>query len=146
MERTGDPRHESYCDASGLREHRVLEGSELCPGVHRLIGTAMQQAELGDGVVNVILNSPADAPAIVERLIANLAVRRVNFTGSTPVGRIIADIAAKHLKPALLELGGKAPLLVLDDVDLDAAAAGASFGVFMNQGQICMSTERVHCG
>jgi acyl-CoA reductase-like NAD-dependent aldehyde dehydrogenase len=121
----------------------VLKGSELCPGVHRLIGTALQQAELGDGVVNVILNAPADAPSIVERLIANPAVRRVNFTGSTSVGRIVAQIAAKHLKPALLELGGKAPFLVLDDADLDAAAAGANFGAFMNQGQICMSTERI---
>jgi acyl-CoA reductase-like NAD-dependent aldehyde dehydrogenase len=121
----------------------VLKGSELCPGVHRLIGTAFHQAGLGDGVVNVVLNAPADAPAIVERLIANPAVRRVNFTGSTPVGRIVAQIAAKHLKPALLELGGKAPLLVLDDADLDAAAAAANFGAFMNQGQICMSTERI---
>ncbi len=121
----------------------VLKGSELCPGVHRLIGTALQEAELGDGVVNVILNAPADAPSIVERLIANPAVRRVNFTGSTSVGRIVAQIAAKHLKPALLELGGKAPFLVLDDADLDAAAAGANFGAFMNQGQICMSTERI---
>ena len=121
----------------------VLKGSELCPGVHRLIGTALQQGELGDGVVNVILNAPADAPAIVERLIANPSVRRINFTGSTPVGRIVAQIAAKHLKPALLELGGKAPFLVLHDADLDAAAAGANFGAFMNQGQICMSTERI---
>ncbi len=121
----------------------VLKGSELCPGVHRLIGTAMQQAGLGDGVVNVLLNAPAAAPAIVERLIANPAVRRVNFTGSTAVGRVIAQIAARHLKPALLELGGKAPFLVLDDADLDAAAAGANFGAFMNQGQICMSTERI---
>ncbi len=121
----------------------VLKGSELCPGVHRLIGTALQQAELGDGVVNVILNAPADAAAIVERLIASPAVRRVNFTGSTPVGRIVAQLAAKYLKPALLELGGKAPLLVLDDADLDGAAAGANFGAFMNQGQICMSTERI---
>jgi acyl-CoA reductase-like NAD-dependent aldehyde dehydrogenase len=121
----------------------VLKGSELCPGVHRLIGTALQQAELGDGVVNVILTAPADAPAVVERLIAAPAVRRVNFTGSTAVGRIVAQIAARYLKPALLELGGKAPFLVLADADLDAAAAGANFGAFMNQGQICMSTERI---
>jgi len=121
----------------------VLKGAENCPGVHRLIGTALQEAGLGDGVVNVVLNAPEDAPAIVERLIANPAVRRVNFTGSTPVGRIIAQLAAKHLKPVLLELGGKAPFLVLQDADLDAAAAGASFGAFMNQGQICMSTERI---
>ncbi len=121
----------------------VLKGSELCPGVHALIGSAMHQAGLGDGVVNVILNAPADAPAVVERLIANPAVRRVNFTGSTPVGRIIAQTAARYLKPVLLELGGKAPLLVLNDADLDAAASAANFGAFMNQGQICMSTDRI---
>ena len=121
----------------------VLKGSELCPGVHALIGAAMHKAGLGDGVVNVILNAPADAAQIVERLIASPAVRRVNFTGSTPVGRLIAKTAAKHLKPVLLELGGKAPLLVLDDADLDAAAAAANFGAFMNQGQICMSTDRI---
>ena len=121
----------------------VLKGSELCPAVHALIGSALQQVGLGDGVVNVILNAPADAPLIVERLIANPAVRRVNFTGSTPVGRIIAKTAARYLKPVLLELGGKAPLLILDDADLDAAAAAASFGAFMNQGQICMSTDRI---
>ena len=75
--------------------------------------------------------------------IVTVAVRRVNFTGSTHVGRIIAQSAARHLKPVLLELGGKAPCVILDDADLDAAVAGAAFGAFMNQGQICMSTERI---
>jgi acyl-CoA reductase-like NAD-dependent aldehyde dehydrogenase len=70
-------------------------------------------------------------------------VRRVNFTGSTGVGRRIGELAGRHLKPALLELGGKAPLLVLDDADIDAAVNAAVFGSFMNQGQICMSTERL---
>ena len=121
----------------------ILKGSELCPAVHSLIGTAFQQAGLGDGVFNLILNAPADAPVIVNRLIAHPAVRRVNFTGSTPVGRIVAETAARCLKPVLLELGGKAPLVVLDDADLDAAAAAANFGAFMNQGQICMSTDRI---
>lgn len=121
----------------------VLKASEICPGVHRLVGEAMQRAGLGDGVVNVVTNAPADAPAIVERLIAHPAVRRVNFTGSTAVGRKVAQIVGKYLKPVLLELGGKAPLLVLDDADLDAAAAAANFGAFANQGQICMSTERI---
>ncbi|WP_277183977.1 aldehyde dehydrogenase family protein, partial [Caballeronia sp. BR00000012568055] len=92
---------------------------------------------------NVVTNAPEDAAAIVERLIAHPAVRRVNFTGSTHVGRIIAMHAAKHLKPALLELGGKAPVIVREDADLDAAVAAIAFGAFFNQGQICMSTERV---
>ncbi|RMR01959.1 Vanillin dehydrogenase [Pseudomonas syringae pv. helianthi] len=121
----------------------VLKASELSPAVHRLIGQVLQDAGLGDGVVNVISNAPADAAAIVERLIANPAVRRVNFTGSTHVGRIVGELSARHLKPALLELGGKAPFLVLDDADLDAAVEAAAFGAYFNQGQICMSTERL---
>ena len=121
----------------------VLKASELSPAVHRLIGQVLQDAGLGDGVVNVISNAPADAAVIVERLIANPAVRRVNFTGSTKVGRIVGELSARHLKPALLELGGKAPLLVLDDADLDAAVEAAAFGAYFNQGQICMSTERL---
>lgn len=121
----------------------VLKASELCPAVHALIGDVLHEAGLGDGVINVIHNAPEDAPAIVERLIANPAVRRVNFTGSTRVGKIIGELAARHLTPAVLELGGKAPLLVLDDADLDAAVEAAAFGAFFNQGQICMSTERL---
>ena len=76
-------------------------------------------------------------------LIDNRHVRRINFTGSTHVGRIIARRAAEHLKPVLLELGGKAPFLVLEDADLDEAVKAAAFGAFMNSGQICMSTERI---
>jgi acyl-CoA reductase-like NAD-dependent aldehyde dehydrogenase len=94
-------------------------------------------------VINIISNAPDDAHDIVEALIAHPAVRRINFTGSTRVGRIIAQTAAPYLKPVLLELGGKAPMIVLDDADLDAAVDAAAFGAFMNQGQICMSTERL---
>src|SRR5690606_37393669 len=81
--------------------------------------------------------------AVVEAMIAHPAVRRVNFTGSTKVGRIIATTCAKYLKQAVLELGGKAPFVVLDDADLDSAVNAAAFGSFMNSGQICMSTERI---
>jgi acyl-CoA reductase-like NAD-dependent aldehyde dehydrogenase len=121
----------------------VLKASELCPRTHRLIGEALRDAGLPDGVLNVVTNAPADAPAVVEALVAHRAVRRINFTGSTRVGRVIAELAARQLKPVLLELGGKAPLLVLDDADLDEAVAAAAFGAFFNQGQICMSTERI---
>jgi acyl-CoA reductase-like NAD-dependent aldehyde dehydrogenase/ABC-type branched-subunit amino acid transport system ATPase component len=121
----------------------VLKASEVSPGVHRLIGQCLTEAGLGDGVVNVVTNAPDDAQAIVEALIGHSAVRRVNFTGSTRVGRVIAEMAAKHLKRVLLELGGKAPLVILDDADLDEAVKAAAFGSYMNQGQICMSTERV---
>jgi acyl-CoA reductase-like NAD-dependent aldehyde dehydrogenase len=121
----------------------ILRSSELCPGTHHLIGQVLNDAGFPKGVVNVLSNAPEDAPKIVEALIAHPAVKRINFTGSTRVGKIIAKLAAEHLKPVLLELGGKAPLIVLDDADLDQAVDAAAFGAFMNQGQICMSTERI---
>jgi acyl-CoA reductase-like NAD-dependent aldehyde dehydrogenase len=121
----------------------VMKTSELCPRTHALIIEAVASAGLPKGVLNAISNAPEDAAKIVETLIAHPAVRRVNFTGSTRVGRVIAETAGRHLKPALLELGGKAPLIVLDDADIDAAVAAAAFGAYMNQGQICMSTERI---
>ncbi|HVY35603.1 MAG TPA: aldehyde dehydrogenase [Caulobacteraceae bacterium] len=121
----------------------VLKASEISPGVHRLIGACLQSAGLPAGAVNVVTNAPADAAKVVEALIAHPAVKRVNFTGSTKVGRIIGALSGQHLKPAVLELGGKAPLVVLEDADLDAAVKGAAFGAFMHQGQICMSTERL---
>ena len=121
----------------------VLKASEMCPATHALIGTIMKEAGLPAGVVNIVTNAPIDAPKVVETLIAHPATRRVNFTGSTKVGRIIAEIAAKHLKPVLLELGGKAPMVILDDADIDEAVKAAAFGCFANMGQICMSTERI---
>jgi len=120
----------------------VLKASEQCPRTHQLIVEAFAEA-LPEGVVQIVTNAPADAGEIVGALIDHPAVRRVNFTGSTHVGRIIAKRCAEHLKPVLLELGGKAPLLVLEDADLDEAVKAAAFGAFMNQGQICMSTERI---
>ncbi|GIL00630.1 MAG: salicylaldehyde dehydrogenase [Alphaproteobacteria bacterium] len=121
----------------------VLKASELCPKTHALLGEVLAGAGMPDGTVNVIHSSPEKGPDIVEALIAHPAVRRVNFTGSTRVGRLVAEKAARHLKRCVLELSGKAPLIVLDDADLDAAAAAASFGAFYHQGQICMSTERL---
>jgi len=121
----------------------ILKASEQCPRTHALIIEAFAEAGFPEGVVQVVTNAPADAPEVVAALIDAPEVRRINFTGSTAVGRIIATRAAQHLKPCLLELGGKAPLIVLDDADLDEAVKAAAFGAFMNQGQICMSTERI---
>ncbi|WP_175755202.1 aldehyde dehydrogenase [Burkholderia cepacia] len=121
----------------------VLKGSETCPATHGLIIEALQDAGLPRGVVNFVTNAPANAGDIVEAIIAEPAVRRVNFTGSTRVGRIVATLCAKYLKPSVLELGGKAPFLVLHDADIEAAVQGAAFGAFANSGQICMSTERI---
>jgi benzaldehyde dehydrogenase (NAD) len=121
----------------------ILKASENCPRTHSLIVEAFAEAGFPDGAVNIVTNAPADAGDIVGALIDAPEVRRINFTGSTKVGKIIAKRAAGHLKPVLLELGGKAPLVVLEDADLDEAVKAAAFGAFMNQGQICMSTERI---
>jgi acyl-CoA reductase-like NAD-dependent aldehyde dehydrogenase len=121
----------------------VLKASEICPRTHTEVVRALVDAGLPDGVINLITNDPADAADVVDELIAHPATRRINFTGSSHVGRIIAEKAGRHLKRVLLELGGKAPMIVLADADLDRAAAAASFGAFFHQGQICMSTERI---
>jgi acyl-CoA reductase-like NAD-dependent aldehyde dehydrogenase/ABC-type branched-subunit amino acid transport system ATPase component len=121
----------------------ILKGSENCPRTHQLIIEALQDAGFPVGVVNYITNAPADAGKVVEAMVAHPAVRRVNFTGSTRVGKLIAMTCARYLKPVVLELGGKAPLVILDDADIGDAVNAAAFGCFANSGQICMSTERL---
>jgi benzaldehyde dehydrogenase (NAD) len=121
----------------------ILKASERCPKTHALIVEAFDAAGFPDGVVNLVTNSPGDAADVVGSLIDHPAIRRINFTGSTAIGRIIALRAAAQLKPVLLELGGKAPFIVLEDADIDEAVKAAAFGAFMNAGQICMSTERI---
>jgi acyl-CoA reductase-like NAD-dependent aldehyde dehydrogenase len=121
----------------------ILKASESCPRTHELIIEAFAEAGFPDGVVNVVTNAPEDAAEVVGALIDAPEVRRINFTGSTAVGKIIAKRAAEHLKPVLLELGGKAPMIVLEDADLAEAVKAAAFGAYMNQGQIGMSTERI---
>lgn len=121
----------------------ILKASERCPHTHRLIVEAFAAAGFPEGVVNVVTNDPDDASDVVGALIDHPAVRRISFTGSTAIGRIVAERAAKNLKPVVLELGGKAPLIILEDADLDEAVRAAAFGAFLNAGQICMSTERL---
>jgi len=121
----------------------ILKASERCPRTHGLIVEAFAAAGFPEGVVNIVTNELAEAGEVVGALIDHPAVRRINFTGSTAVGKIVAKRAAEHLKPVLLELGGKAPLIVLEDADLEEAVKAAAFGAFMNAGQICMSTERI---
>ncbi|RZQ60950.1 aldehyde dehydrogenase family protein [Amycolatopsis suaedae] len=122
----------------------VLKPSEAAPIACGLfIADVLREAGLPAGALNVVTNAPAGAAAVARTLIADARVRIVNFTGSTEVGRIIGTTAAEHLKPALLELGGKNALLVLDDADVGYAVNAATFGSFNNAGQICMSTDRV---
>ncbi|MDD0813192.1 aldehyde dehydrogenase [Curvibacter sp. HBC28] len=121
----------------------VFRGSEVSPKTHALIAEALVEAGFPPGVLNYLSNAPQTAPEVVDTLIAHPAIRRINFTGSTRVGRIVAEKAAQHLKRCLLELGGKSPLIVLDDAHVDEAVKAAVFGSFLYQGQICMSTERL---
>jgi acyl-CoA reductase-like NAD-dependent aldehyde dehydrogenase len=122
----------------------VLKPSEDAPLACGLfVADVLRDAGLPDGVLNVITNAPEDAATVAEALIADARVRSVNFTGSTGVGRIIGVHAAQHLKPALLELGGKNSVIVLADADVDYAVDAAVFSVFMNSGQICMSADRL---
>ncbi len=122
----------------------VLKPSEDAPiAAGHFIADVLHEAGLPPGVLNVVTNAPSDAAEVAEALISDPRVRAVNFTGSTEVGRIIGTLAAQHLKPAVLELGGKNALLVLDDADLDHAVEAATFSSFFNAGQICMSADRI---
>lgn len=121
----------------------LLKGSEFAPKTFGLLGDALRDGGIPEDVARVILTRPEDSEEIVEALIGTPVIRRVNFTGSTRVGRRIAELCAKFLKRPLLELGGQASMIVLDDADLDAAAQAALWGGYVNQGQVCMSTERL---
>ena len=121
----------------------VLKGSELSPKCFWAIGDVLRQAGLPDGVCNVIISPREEANAVTSALIEAKEVKKVAFTGSTAIGRVIAEIAGKNLKPCLLELGGKAPTIVCEDADLELAAQQCVLGALLHSGQICMSTERV---
>ncbi|QMW26550.1 hypothetical protein G4B84_001795, partial [Aspergillus flavus NRRL3357] len=118
-------------------------GSELSPQTHYLLASLFRQAGFPRGVLNFLLHRPEDAPEIFDVLINHPDIKKCNFTGSTHVGRIIASQAALALKPVLLELGGKNFTVVLDDADLDLAAQEITKGAFLNNSQICMSTDKV---
>jgi acyl-CoA reductase-like NAD-dependent aldehyde dehydrogenase len=121
----------------------ILKASEASPYTQYIVADCFREAGLPPGVLNFICCPRTSAAAVTEAMIAHDAVARVNFTGSTAVGRIIGNLCAKYMKPVLLELGGKAPMIVLKDANLEEACKAAAFGAMMHQGQICMSTERV---
>ncbi|PLB36615.1 putative aldehyde dehydrogenase [Aspergillus candidus] len=121
----------------------ILKGSELSPRTHYMLASLFREAGFPPGVVNYVCHRPEDASDVYDSMITQRAVKKCNFTGSTAVGRIIASRAAQALKPVLLELGGKNYALVLDDADLDLAAEHIVRGAFLNNGQICMSTDLV---
>ncbi|WP_261794994.1 aldehyde dehydrogenase family protein, partial [Pseudomonas syringae] len=103
----------------------IFKGSENSPRTHELLAQSFHEAGFPPGVLNFIISAPEDASAVTEALIAHDTVRRINFTGSTNVGRMVAQTSARYLKRRLLELGGKAPFIVLDDADLHGAVNAA---------------------
>jgi acyl-CoA reductase-like NAD-dependent aldehyde dehydrogenase len=118
----------------------VLKPSEETSLIGLKIAEVFQKAGLPAGVLNVV---PGDGPTVGPVLFADPRVRLISFTGSTTVGRLIAVECAKHGKKVILELGGKSPLIVLQDADLDYAVSTACFGIFIHQGQICMAGSRI---
>jgi acyl-CoA reductase-like NAD-dependent aldehyde dehydrogenase len=121
----------------------IFKASELCPKTHSCITQAFAECGAPPGVLNQLQTTREKASEVTETLIAHEAVRKVDFIGSAAVGRVIGQLAAKHLKPVILELGGKCPAIVLEDADLEEAAKGCALGAVMNHGQICFGTERV---
>lgn len=121
----------------------VLKPSEYSPMSQYLVVRVLAEAGLPPGCLQFLPTSTKDAPAVTEFAIKHPYVRKINFTGSDRVGRIIAGIAATQLKQCVLELGGKAPVLVLDDADVPKAVEAVVYGAFVFNGQVCMSTERV---
>ncbi|KAH8588840.1 putative aldehyde dehydrogenase [Bisporella sp. PMI_857] len=114
----------------------ILKGSELSPRTHYFIARLFQDAGFPPGVLNFLIHNENDGPGVFQALIERREVRKCNFTGSTPIGRIIASQAALSLKPVLLELGGKNFALVTKDADLGQAAKLVIEGAFLNNGQI----------
>lgn len=121
----------------------VFKGSELSPKVMKALTSVFHEAGLPDGVFNFITTNPSNAAAITNAIISRPEVKKINFTGSTHVGKIIAKLAGEYLKPVVLELGGKAPAIVWKNADLDLAARECAKGAFFFSGQICMSTDRI---
>jgi acyl-CoA reductase-like NAD-dependent aldehyde dehydrogenase len=122
----------------------VLKPSEWSPWAGGLVwGEIFAEAGLPEGVLNIVTHAPGKAGDIGDELVSHPAVRRINFTGSTAVGRKLAEAAGRNLKRVVLELGGYNPLIVLADADMDYAVNATAFGAFLHQGQICMSARKV---
>jgi acyl-CoA reductase-like NAD-dependent aldehyde dehydrogenase len=117
----------------------VLKPSELTPLVGVRIGEFFSRARLPENVLQVITGDGSSGAALVDAM-----VDKIMFTGSVATGKRVAAAAAKHLTPVVLELGGKDPMVVLEDADLKNAARGAVWGAFANAGQACASVERCY--
>lgn len=119
----------------------VLKPAEQTPLSALALAELAERAGLPAGVMNIVTG--IDAPAIGQTLCADDRVRKMTFTGSTEVGRILMRQSANTVKKMSLELGGNAPLLVFDDADLEKAVAGAMVSKFRNAGQTCVCANRI---
>ncbi|OGP64515.1 MAG: aldehyde dehydrogenase [Deltaproteobacteria bacterium RBG_13_47_9] len=108
-----------------------------------VIAEVFHEAGFPKGVLNLVTNGPGRSGEIGDEFIENPKVRRISLTGSSAVGRQLAEKAGRYLKQIALELGGQNPLIILCDADVDNAVNAAAFGGFLHQGQICMSTRRI---
>jgi succinate-semialdehyde dehydrogenase / glutarate-semialdehyde dehydrogenase len=117
----------------------IIKAAEECPATALAIVRALDDAGLPKGVVQMVFGVPAE---ISSQLIASPVIRKVTFTGSVPVGRLLASQAAQGVKPITLELGGHGPVLVFDDADLDEAATLGAANRFRGTGQVCISSTR----
>lgn len=117
----------------------ILKASEETPAGAVQLVRAFHDAGLPAGVLNLVFGEPS---AISAHLIPQPGVRLVTFTGSIPVGKQLAEMAGRHMKPAIMELGGHGPVIVCDDVDVDATAAASVMGKSRNAGQVCVSPTR----
>jgi acyl-CoA reductase-like NAD-dependent aldehyde dehydrogenase len=118
----------------------ILKPSELTPVTGLKIAEVFDEAGLPPGLLSVV---PGLASEVGAAIFADPRVRMITFTGSTQTGRHLAVEAAKTLKRFTLEMGGKSPLIVLGDADVDYAVRAAAFGIFFHQGQVCMANSRI---
>src|SRR5262245_17508014 len=119
----------------------ILKASEETPAGAVQLVRAFHEAGVPPGVLNLVFGEPAE---ISEYLIPHKTVRLLTFTGSIPVGKRLAEMAGRHMKPAIMELGGHAPVIVCDDVDPDTTAATSVMGKSRNAGQVCVSPTRFY--
>jgi acyl-CoA reductase-like NAD-dependent aldehyde dehydrogenase len=110
----------------------IFKGPESAPRCAWAIADIFREAGLPAGCLNMITHKASKGAEITDQLVAHPSVKKINFTGSTRVGRIIAATAGKHLKPVLMELGGKNSAIVLSDANIENAATQCALGAFMN--------------
>jgi succinate-semialdehyde dehydrogenase / glutarate-semialdehyde dehydrogenase len=121
----------------------VLKPAEQTPLSALAVAKLAEEAGLPAGVFNVVTGDADDAPAIGGEMTSNPIVRKLGFTGSTEVGKLLMEQCARQVKKVSLELGGNAPFIVFDDADLDEAVAGALLCKYRNSGQTCISANRI---